>query len=444
MASTKFRFHCFIVFALLLLTLSRVTGLAGERMDAKSLSIADLDNEVERRAFRFFWEQSDRTTGLTLDRARNTEGSQGGRIASVSSTGYALASLPVAVSRRWVSREAAYSRAILTLRFLNGRLPHEHGWFYHFVDGHTGQRAWNCELSSIDTALLVTGALMCGRYWRGTEVDRLANAVYDRMDWTWMRTNGGAQPDKLVLSMGWNPEHGFLPNNWDRYCELMTLYLLGLGSRTSPLPETSWTAWKRNKITYGGHESLAGGPIFLHEMAQSFFDFRNQRDRLGWNYWNVSREAVRINRQFCMDNAAHRKTYAPDIWGLNADDYPGGYKAFSAPGDEDGTVSPTGAIAAVLFEPALARSAEKAMYYRYGDKIWGRYGFADAFNVDKAWYDPDVIGIDLGMALVALEDVRTGLPWKLLASHPSLHKAWKRAGFHSSTGAALQYPQYSN
>ena len=132
----------------------------------------------------------------------------------------------------------------------------------------------------------------------------------------------------------------------------------------------------------------------------------------------MSKEAVWINRQYCLDNADKRKTYAPDIWGLNACDYPDGYKAFAAPGDEDGTVSPTGAIAALLFEPALARRAGQAMYTRYGDKIWGRYGFADAFNVDRDWYDPDVIGIDLGMALLAIEDARTGLPWKLLASHP--------------------------
>ena len=404
------------------------------------LSDTALLTEVQKRAVRFFWEKSDVTTGLTNDRARNRGEEDTYTVASVASTGYALAALPIAVEHHWLSREQAYARALQTLRFLHDTMPSEHGWFYHFIDRHTGQRVWNCELSSIDTTLLITGALLCGQYWHGTEADKLANALYDRMDWTWMRTNGGAKPDKTLVAMGWRPEEGFLKNDWDHYCELMELYLLGLGSRTTPLPEKSWTDWKRNTIEYKGHTTLEGGPIFLHEMAHAFYNFHDQRDNAGWNYWIVSREAVWINRQYCLDNAAKRKTYAPDIWGLNACDYPDGYKAFAAPGDEDGTVSPTGAIAALLFEPQLARRAGQAMVTRYGDKIWGRYGFADAFNVDRDWYDPDVIGIDLGMALLAIEDARTGLPWKLLAAHPCLRRAWQRAGFHADKRQVMSLP----
>ncbi len=397
-----------------------------------------LDTEVERRAVRFFWEQSDPKTGLTSDRAGNKEGSAPNVVASVASTGYALASLPIAVKHGWIANDIAFDRALVTLRFFLDVMFHEHGWFYHFVDRHTGLRVWKSEISSIDTALLINGALLCAQRWPGTEVDRLANTLYDRMDWNWMLTNGGSHPEKLLLCMGWNPENGFLKNDWDHYCELMTLYLLGLGSRTTPLPTASWTAWKRNEVSYGGRTTLAGGPIFLHEMAQALYDFRGQRDMMGWNYWNVSREAVQINRQYCLDNASHHKTYASDIWGINAGDFPDGYKAFSAPGDEDGTVSPTGAIAAILFEPELAHRAEHTMLARYGNKIWGRYGFGDAFNVDRNWYDTDVIGIDLGMALLALEDVHSRLPWKLLARHPRLAIAWKRAGFHRSGGSNLQ------
>lgn len=413
---------------------------------AQRPALADvvLQTEMQKRAVRFFWEKSDPTTGLTNDRARNLGADDAYTVSSAASTGYALAALPIAVEHHWIDRDSAYNRALLTLRFLHDRMPQNHGWFYHFVDRRTGERVWNSELSSVDTALLITGALMCGQYWRNTEVDHIANTLYDRLDWTWMRTDGGAQPDKKVVSMGWTPESGFLKNDWDHYCELMVVYLLGLGSRTTPLPADSWTAWKRDLVTYKGHQTLVGGPIFIHEMAQAFYDFHDQRDSLGWNYWNVSREAVWINRQYCLDNASHRKTYAPDIWGLNAYDYPDGYKAFSAPGDEDGTVSPTGAVAAILFEPTLATAAGNAMYARYGDKIWGRYGFSNAFNVDRNWYDPDVIGIDLGMALLAIEDVRTGLPWKLLSTHPCLQNAWKRAGFHPSKGKELDKPEGIN
>lgn len=407
-----------------------------------SLTAEQVLTQTQERACRFFWEQSNADTGLTNDRANNGTGAKPAesnyKVASIAATGYALAALPLAVEHKWRSRDEAYNRALVTLRFVRDKMHSEHGWYYHFIDRATGQRVWNCELSSIDTTLLTTGALLAGQYWKGTEVDRLANELYDRMDWTWMRTNGGARPDKTLVSMGWNPEHGFLAADWGHYCELMELYLLGLGSRTAPLPDAAWTDWKRNAVEYKGHTTLEGGPIFLHEMAQSFYNFHDQRDRLGWNYYNTAREGVRINRQYCLDNRDKRKTYDTDVWGLNACDYPDGYKAFAAPGDEDGTVSPTGAIAALLFEPKLAREAGKTMYTRYGGKIWGRYGFADAFNVDRDWYDADVIGIDLGMALLAVEDARTGLPWKLLTSHARLKIAWKRAGFHAARGPELQ------
>jgi hypothetical protein len=394
-----------------------------------ALNDDQLLDEVQHRAFRFFWEKSDPQTGLTNDRAKNT-GEDDYTVASTASTGYALAALPIAVERKWITRQEAYDRALLTLRFVHDKMPNTHGWYYHFIDKRTGARVWNCELSSIDTCLLISGALTCGQYFKGTEVEQLANTLYDGMDWTWMRTNGGTQPEKLFVSMGWKPEDGFIKANWDTYCELMTLYLLGLGAKHDPLPADSWTAWKRDVVEYKGHKTLGGGPIFFHEMAHAYYDFHNRRDSLGWDYAVSASEGIWINRQYCLDNRDKRKTYAPDIWGLNADDYPDGYKAFAAPGDEDGTVSPTGALAAILFRPDWALAAGHAMLTRYGDKIWGRYGFANAFNVDRNWYDPDVIGIDLGMALIAIEDHRTGLIWRLLASHPATAIALKRAGFH--------------
>src|SRR5579884_193396 len=397
------------------------------------LSTDQLLTEVQKRAFRFFWEKSDPATGLTNDRARNVGPDDTYTVASIASTGYALAALPVAVEHGWVSRQDAYDRALLTLRFIHDKLPSVHGLYYHFIDKRTGERVWNCELSSIDTVLLMEGVLICGQYWSKTEVHRLASDLYDRMDWTWMRTNGGAQPNKLVVSMGWKPETGFLGSNWDSYDELMQLYFLGLGSPRDPLPAASWTAWKRPVITYDGMKTLTGGPIFLHQMSQIFYDLRDRRDSEGWDYWVSATEATKINRQFCLDHAATRKTYGPNIWGLNACDYPDGYTAFDAPGtNEDGTVSPTGAIASIIFTPKLSRAAAQAFYTQYGDKIWGRYGFADAFNVDRNWYDPDVIGIDLGMALLAIEDARTGLIWKLVASNPATTVALQRAGFHKT------------
>lgn len=272
----------------------------------------------------------------------------------------------------------------------------------------------------------------------GTEVEQLANALYERLDWTWMLTNGGELPDKLWLSHGWKPEEGFLPYNWDSYCELMLLYLLGLGAPSAALPAACWAAWRRPVVEYKGYRTLFGGPLFVHQMAHGFYNFAGQRDPLGWNYWETSQQATLLNRQFCLDHMDQRRTYALSIWGLNAGDYPGGYKAFGAPGEEDGTVSPSGAIGSLPFTPVLATQAAQSMYQQYGSQIWGRYGFANAFNVDQQWYGADVIGIDLGMLLLSLENVHSGLIWRLLASHPATVRAWQRAGFQLSIAAVSQ------
>lgn len=416
------------------LTLSHPAQTAPKPTRASQAMTDDqLLTEVQKRAFRFFWEQSDPKTGLTKDRAKNVGDPDNYIVASTASTGYALAALPIAVTHGWIDKQAAYDRALTTLRFIHDKLPAVHGWYYHFLDWRTGEREWKCELSSIDTVLLIEGALMAGQFWPGTEVQKLADDSYDRMDWVWMRTNDHTQTEKLLVSMGWKPEDGFIKSNWDHYCELMQLYLLGLGSRRYPLPVSSWAAWKRNEVSYKGMTTLAGEAIFIHEMSHAYFDFKDQRDSMGYDYWVSSRNGVNINRQFCLDHSAGRKSYGPNLWGLNANDAPDGYKAYGAPGEEDGTISPTGAIASILFTPDLASAAAQEMHTRVGDKGWGRYGFANGFNLDKNWIDPDVIGIDLGMALLAIEDTRTGLPWKLMSSHPQLQRAWKLAGFHKTT-----------
>lgn len=391
----------------------------------------DLLTEIQRRACRFFWIKADPVNGLINDRAAN-QNSDTYSVASIASTGYALAALVIAVERGWLDKSIAYKRALRTLDFLNTEMPNHHGWFYHFVDKQTGIRVWDSELSSIDTAILVMGALICGQYFSNTSVCDAANAIYNRLDWHWMLTNDGTQPDKLILSHGWKPESGFLISNWDSYCEMMFLYLLGLGAKQNPIPSASWNAWHRPVIEYGGRKTLLGGPIFVHQMSHAFYNFKDQVDFDGWNYWFSSFQATHINRQFCIDKSNVRATYSPNIWGINAGDYPGGYKAFSAPGDEDGTVSPSGAIASIIFTPDLSIEAARALFDQYGDRIWGDFGFSNTFNVDQSWYDTDVIGIDLGMVLLNIENFRTGLIWKLLESHPSTAKAWKAANFQKT------------
>jgi hypothetical protein len=258
------------------------------------------------------------------------------------------------------------------------------------------------------------------------------------MDWNWVLTNEGSQPGKLLVSHGFRPEEGFLKNDWGSYCEAPLLYLLGLGARRNPLPPASWDGWERGRFEYGGETSFSGGPIFMHQMPHGWFPLKGMRDRLGCDYWQSSLAATRIHRKYCADREGFRAGYGRNGWGLNACDGPKGYMAYGVPGPEDGTLSPTGAVSSILFEPRQSLAAAEEMRKRFGRRIWGRYGFANAYNLDRDWFDPDVIGIDLGMAMLAIENHRTGLVWRLIRSHPFCARAYRAAGLRREGGA---YPR---
>ena len=258
-----------------------------------------LIDELQRRAILYFWQKADPGTGLINDRANNF-GADDYIAASIAATGYGLSALPIGVEHGWLDRAKAAARARKTLRFLL-TMPHQHGWMFHFVDKRNGQRHWKSEFSTIDTALLVAGAIVCGQYFARetstTDISLLADRLYRRVDWRWMLTNNGAFPEKHVLSHGWRIESGFISYDYGAYSEAILVYLLGLGAPVNPLPESTWEAIKRPQQTYAGTESLQGGPIFIHQMPSGFFYFRNQRDKLGFDYWVSSTNAMkRITR----------------------------------------------------------------------------------------------------------------------------------------------------
>jgi hypothetical protein len=389
--------------------------------------------ELQRRAVLYFWEKADPITGLVNDRADNFAGDDY-TAASTAATGYGLAALPIGVEHGWLDRDQAAARARTTLRFLL-TMPHQHGWMLHFLDKRNAQRLWESEFSSIDTALLVAGAIVCGQYFahdaRTADIAVLTDSLYRRIDWRWMQTNNGTRPDKNVLSHGWRPETGFISYDYGAYSEAILLYLLGLGAPVNPLPISTWQAIQRPLQTYAGTDFLKGGPIFIHQMPSGFFHFRNQRDILGFDYWASSTNAMKIHHQFCLDRATRVQTYAQGFWGLNASDGPDGYAVYGAiDGPEDGTISPTGAISSILFVPALALSIARLLYEKLERHLWGKYGFSNAMNIDRDWYDHEVIGIDLGMALLSIENYRTGLVWTLMHSFYSTAPALRAAGFH--------------
>jgi hypothetical protein len=386
--------------------------------------------DLSRQAFLYFWERASPQTGLVLDRAVNSDRHDARKVASSAATGFGLTALCIAAERGWKNRAEILGRARATLRFYATRSVHEHGWFYHFVDADSGARVWKCELSSIDTALLLCGVLTAKQYFHDAELSKLADTIYSRVDWRWM-LNGNPN----LLSMGWKPESGFLESRWDHHCELLILYLLGIGSPTTPLPPASWYAWTRPKITYAGQTYVSGAPpLFVHQYSQAWVDFRGRRERTGINWFDNSVAATRAHRAFCVElgRTDFPGCYDENQWGITASDSAKGYVAWGGPprdGPIDGTLVPCAAGGSLMFEPKVCMPPLMHMRERYGSRAWNRYGFADAFHPVNGWADPDVIGIDLGITLLSAENARTGKVWTWFMANPEVRKAMDLAGF---------------
>jgi hypothetical protein len=305
-------------------------------------------------------------------------------------------------------------------------MPTHRGFYYHWADVHSGQRIWDAEISSIDTAILLCGVLTCRRHFRYREISQLAAQIFDRVDWTWLSA------DTSLLPHGWTPEFGFLAYRWDYYSELMMMYLLGIGSSTHPLPVQTWHAWKRSTFEYRGMRYIGSyAPLFVHQYSQSWFDFRNKRDRYT-NYFQNSVIATEVHRQFCLELATRYPHFSDDLWGITASDSRNGYVAWGGPpemGPIDGTVVPSAAGGSLAFAPRETLRVLKNMKNRYGDRTWSRYGFINAFNPMTGWYDTDVIGIDTGVMLLMAENLRTGFVWETFGRNPEVQRALKLAGF---------------
>jgi hypothetical protein len=384
--------------------------------------------DLSRRSFRYFWEQADPKTGLVRDRAR-TDGSphdEGHRnVASIAATGFGLTALCIAAERKWVDPGEARERARTALRFFAERAFQEHGWFYHWLNAVTGEREWKSEVSSIDTALLLGGVLTARQCFReDAGIVRLATRIYDRIDFPWMLSGHPA-----LLSHGWRPETGFIKNRWDDYSEHALLYLLAIGSPAHPITPEAWYGWKREWITYRDYRFLSGGaPLFIHQYPHAWVDFRGRRETRPphTDYFENSVIATRAHRAFCMDLAAEFRGYSADIWGITASDSARGYVAWGGPPrhkEIDGTVVPCAAGGSLMFTPDISLPALRAMKQKFGKRIYGRYGFVDAFNPNTGWVGPDVIGIDVGITLLSAENLRTGRVWHWFMSNREIPRA---------------------
>jgi hypothetical protein len=391
---------------------------------------------MQRRACLYFVEQAGPHSGQALDRAAanniplNLPATLDPRpMASIAATGFGLTALCIAEHRGYQPRAQVLEQVRRTLRFHAHTLPHVHGFFYHFTNVETGVRTGRNEVSSIDTSLLLCGILTARAHFPDDpEIHELATLIYNRVDWPWM-LNGGQ-----TFSMGWKPESGFLSARWKTYCELMMIYLLAIGSPTHPVDPSTWDAWSRPVIHYDGLTFISGNdPIFTHQYSHAWFDFLHQRDRYA-DYFTNSITATRAHEAFCLSLG---KPYSPDYWGISASDSAHGYTAWGGPNAEgrgfggiDGSVVPNATAGSLPFLPEACLRVQRSLKTLYGDKAYGRYGFCDAFHPRANWYDPDVLGIDLGISLVMAENLRTGFVWDTFARNPEVPLAMQRAGFH--------------
>ena len=381
-------------------------------------------NDLEAASFLFFLEQGNPKTGMVKDRCNVHDPNQG-VASSIAATGFGLTALCIGDARDFISTSDALDRVLTTLSFLWKRLPNHRGFFYHFANPETGERMFDSEVSSVDTAILLCGILTCREHFGDPALTIFADLILNRVDWTWL------SEDTSLLTHGWTPEAGFLSSRWDYYSELMMMYLLGMGSVAHPLMQETWNAWKRLTFEYDGMRYIGSfAPLFVHQYSQAWFDFRGRRDKYG-DYFKNSVTATEVHRRFCLELGNQFPDYSDDLWGITASDSEhDGYIAWGGPpatGPIDGTVVPSAAGGSLPFLPEATMRVLKTIRKRY-PLAWSKYGFVNAFNPLKNWYDSDVIGIDTGIILLMAENLRTGFVWDTFMKTEEAQRGMQRAG----------------
>jgi hypothetical protein len=395
-------------------------------------------DDLSERCFRFFWDAGDSETGICrdllhgnpADNDRKRDEARG----STGVTGFCLTAMCIGAERKWIAREQAKDRVRRALRsYTSGRVECIHGWFYHFLDVHTGQRWKNVEVSTSDSIWLLAGALTCRQYFNeDSEIRDLATLLYSRYDFPWM-TNG----DGKLLSHGWRPE-GFIKFRYDSYCQLAAMVLLGIGSPTHPLPPDAWYAWKRDPNSFGQYHYVGTSLLWTYQYPFAWFDFRGRREargsQVGW--FENSQTATRAHRDWCCRELSKTfPDYTLDIWGITSSSGPTGYRAWGGPPQHskiDGSVVPCAAGGSLMLTPDICIPALHALKDKFGEKIWGRYGFADAFNPLTGWVSTDTLGLDVGMTLLSAENLRHGNLWRWFMANSEAVRAMHLAGIDKS------------
>ena len=426
-----------------------------------SMQETQLLRNLQQRAFHYFQVQTDPSTGLVRDKDADNWP------ASIAATGLGLASYPIAIERGLIGRREAIEKTLTTLTFF-ARSPQGtdadasgyRGFYYHFLDMQTGRRAWDCELSTVDSAFLLAGMLAAAAYFDGDAPDErrireLAQSLYERVDWQWALAEDG------TIRHGWRPETGFIPFQWQGYDEGLLLYVLALGSPTHPLPPSAFAAWASTyewKRIYDV-DYLHSPPLFTHQLSHVWIDFRGIQDDFmrakGIDYFENTRRATLIQQRYAIDNPLGFKGYGADCWGITASDGPGpatldvdgvvreffDYEGRGAPlGIDDGTVAPWAVVASLPFAPEIVLPT--LHHFTQTLRLHEQHpsGFKASFNrtfVDHAqigdlpgWVSPFCFGLNLGPIVLMVENHLSGMLWNLMRGSEPIVRGLRQAGFN--------------
>jgi len=384
-------------------------------------SAADDDKfleKVERQAFDYFINETNKGTGLTLNTTEH------GSPATNAASGFTLSAMVIGAERGWISRDTAYNICLKILTTFKNMESFD-GFTYHYFDANNRSRVWTSEVSCIDTSLFIAGVITVGEYFKGTQVGALADELFKKVNWKWFLNN------ERCLQMSWKPEKGF-SGRIDSFSEGIICYILAMGSTTFSIPKECWDSFTRPVSQYGGYKLIyvSDGGLFQYLFPLVWLDLRDKHDKYA-DYWQNAIKAAKANMKYCLDNSESFATYREGFWGLSASLSPDGYRNFGArPGrnKHNGTVAPYAVAGSIPLIPKLAIASYEFMYDRVS-AVRKRYGLTDAFNIDRKWASEYYIAIDQGLALLMIENYRTGLIWKYFMRNDYVKRGLAAAGF---------------
>lgn len=393
---------------------------------------------VQQQTFSYFWNLGDPTSGLARERASGTTVTTGG-------SGFGIMSMLVGVQRNFISRADALTRITTIVNFLTNKVTTYHGAFPHWLNGATGATIpFSTEddgADLVETSYMMEGLLCARQYFNSTtdnnevSLRNSINDLWNGVDWSWFRQN-----NQNTLFWHWSPDYNWSTdqqiNGWN---EALITYVLAASANTDSIPKIVYdNGWAGNGSMKNGNSYFGirlplgpayGGPLFFTHYSFLGINPGNLSDAYA-NYWTQDTAHARINYLYCVNNPNRFNGYSDSCWGLTASDEQNGYSAHS-PTSDDGVISPTAAISSLPYTPTASMNALRFFYYKLGDKIWGQYGFTDAFNLTNVWFDNDFLAIDQGPEIVMIENYRSGLLWNLFMSCPEIKTGMKNLGFSS-------------